>query len=295
MSAAMSATGAGAGHHGAVSTTDRATGEATPELPVDAGYTIDQLEDLTGVPTRTIRFYRASGLIDAPRRIGRHAFYGAEQLGRLRFIAALRARGMGLDAVARLVADPVGENESFALLLSIQDELLEPWVEDHSGVINGSEVLRLMGTDETEALAGLESVGVIARRPDTDDLYDVPSLAVLELAAELLAAGIAPEVSMAAWDTMRRRIGELADELVTIFAEHPDHGFADNDTPAEISEAFRQLRPVALRAVQLAFAHEIQRSLEAYLALATDANAVVPRRDRASASNDASEPAERDV
>ena len=73
----------------------------------------------------------------------------------------------------------------------------------------------------------------------------------------------------------------LADELVTLFAEHPDHGFAGNDTAAEISEGFRQLRPIAMRAVQVAFGQEIRRALAEYLALAGNPDAVVPHRDGA--------------
>jgi DNA-binding transcriptional MerR regulator len=274
------------GHDGAVATTDQGTDTPTLSAPadisVDEGYTIDQLEALSGVSARTIRFYRQSGLIDPPRRIGRHAFYAPEQLGRLRFIAALRSRGMGLDAVARQLGDPAGTRESFDLLLSIQDELLEPWIDDTSALVQGAEVLRLLGSPPPEALDELVASGLISPHESGQSgetaVYDVESVGVLELAAELTAIGIAPSVSMAAWCAMRQRIGEMADELVTIFAEDPDHGFADNDTAAEISEAFGQLRPVALRAVQLAFAHEIQRALGAYLALAVDADAIVPRR-----------------
>jgi DNA-binding transcriptional MerR regulator len=243
-----------------------------------AGYTLDQLEQLSGVPARTIRFYRQSGLIDPPRRVGRHAFYAPEQLGRLRFIAALRERGMGLDAVAKFLVDPQGEHETFTLLLSIQDELLQPWIDDHSAVIDGDEVLRLIGVDHRDALVDLERIGTIIPNDTGPDSYDVPSLAVLEMAAELIATGIEAEVASSAWFAMQRRISQLADELVTIFAEHPDHGFAGSSTAAEISEAFRQLRPIALRAVQVAFAHEIARSLGEYLALAGNADSIVPRR-----------------
>ncbi len=266
-----------------MATTDTGTGTdvpAAPDLPVASGYTLDQLEELTGVPGRTIRFYRQSGLIEPARRVGRQAFYAPEQLGRLRFIAALRARGLGLDAVGRLLSDPGGENQSFAVLLSIQDELLEPWIDDHSAVVDGDEVLRLLGSPHRQALADLEQVGLV-HRTGSGDAYEVPSLAVLELAAEMMSAGIEPEVSAAAWGAMQRRIAELADELITIFAEHPDHGFAGNDTAADISNAFRQLRPLALRAVQVAFAQEIQRALGVYLALATDADAIVPHREPA--------------
>jgi len=265
---------------GGMSTTDEASGAAPPDLADTSGYTLDQLEELTGVPARTIRFYRQEGLIDPPRRVGRHAFYAPEQLGRLRFIAALRERGMGLEAVGRLISDPNAELQSFAILLSIQDELLEPWIDDRSAIIDGEEVLRLLGSPHRQALEDLEQFGVISRH-GSGDSYEVPSLAVLELAAEMMSAGIEPEVSAQAWGAMQRRISELADELITIFAEHPDHGFAGNDTAAEISDGFRQLRPIALRAVQVAFAHEIQRALGVYVSLASDADAIVPRRDAA--------------
>jgi DNA-binding transcriptional MerR regulator len=262
---------------GTMASTEQA-GTNVSDLPGESGYTLDQLESLTGVPGRTIRFYRQSGLIEPARRVGRQAFYAPEQLGRVRFIAALRERGMGLDAVGRLLSDPGGEHQTFAVLLSIQDELLEPWIDDHSAVVDGDEVLRLLGSPHAQALADLEQAGVV-HRSESGDGYEVPSLAVLELAAEMMSAGIEPEVSAAAWGAMQRRIAQLADELITIFAEHPDHGFAGNDTAADISNAFRQLRPLALRAVQVAFAHEIQRALGEYLALAASADSIVPHRE----------------
>ncbi len=188
---------------------------------------------------------------------------------------------MSLEAVAKFLGDPEGEHQAFTVLLTIQDELLEPWIDDHSAVVDGPEVLRLIGLDEPRVLGALEQVGLISEMDDQSDSYEVPSLVVLELAAEMISAGIAAEVSTAAWATMQSRMAGLADELVTLFAEHPDHGFAGNDTAAEISEGFRQLRPIALRAVQVAFGQEIQRALAGYLALAGNPDAVVPHRDGA--------------
>ena len=281
---------ASAGHHGVVG-----RGEGAPIEPVEAGerdvaagpddegYTLDQLEQLSGVPGRTIRFYRQSGLIEPPRRIGRNAYYAREQLGRLRFIAAMRSRGMSLDAVAKFLGDPDGEHQAFSVLFTIQDQLLEPWIDDHSAVVDGDEVLRLIGLDDHRVLDNLAQVGLIAEVPGQPDSYEVPSLVVLEMAAEMISAGIAAEVSVAAWASMQARMADLADELVTLFAEHPDHGFAGNDTAAEISEGFRQLRPIALRAVQVAFGQEIQRSLAGYLDLAANPDTIVPHRAPTSA------------
>jgi hypothetical protein len=64
---------------------------------------------------------------------------------------------------------------------------------------------------------------------------------------------------------MQRHVAALADELVVIFAEHPAFGFDTSATSLKINEAFRRIRPVALRGIQVAFAHEIERALEEYL------------------------------
>ncbi|MGZ4726207.1 MAG: helix-turn-helix domain-containing protein, partial [Acidimicrobiales bacterium] len=104
--------------------------ESRPDEVADSsddslGLTLDELEQASGVPGRTIRFYRQTGLIDSPRRSGRQAFYSEDQVARLRLIAALRALGLGLDAVSKILADPTGEHRSFSRLLQIRDELLE--------------------------------------------------------------------------------------------------------------------------------------------------------------------------
>jgi DNA-binding transcriptional MerR regulator len=251
-----------AGHHGSVSDADPPIDltDRRPDQP--AGYTIDQLEAASGVPARTIRFYRQSGLIDSPVRIGRQAFYDVDQLPRLRLIAALRARGLALDAVAKVLADPAGERESFRSLIQIRDELLEPWIDDRSATMTESEVLAIVGTARREALVDLAQNGLIEPSTATPGQYEVHSVTLLELTAQLMAAGAHPEVAAAAWISMREHVGGLADELVRTFVEHPGYGFPDATTAEARRDALRHLRPIALRAVQLAFALEIERAIE---------------------------------
>lgn len=231
-----------------------------PDQP--AGYTIDQLEAASGVPSRTIRFYRQSGLIESPVRIGRQAFYDVDQLPRLRLIAALRARGLALEAVAKVLADPAGERESFRSLIQIRDELLEPWIDDRSATMTESEVLAIIGTARREALAELVRYGLIEPSTTSPGDYQVDSVTLLELCAQLMAAGAQPEVASAAWISMRTHVGGMADELVHIFVDHSGYGFPGATTPEARSDALRHLRPIALRAVQLAFALEIERAIE---------------------------------
>ena len=97
------------------------------------------------------------------------------------------------------------------------------------------------------------------------DGYRVPSVATLQLAAQLMAAGVEPEVAAMAWALMQDYTGALSTALVNLFVERSTYGFAGDPTAVAIAAAFRELRTVALRAVQLAFAHEIERALEDYV------------------------------
>jgi DNA-binding transcriptional MerR regulator len=235
---------------------------AEPTTEPGPGYTIDQLEAGSGVPARTIRFYRQSGLIASPVRIGRQAFYDADQLPRLRLIAALRARGLALDAVSKVLADPAGARESFGSLLYIRDELLEPWIDDRSATMSEGEVLAILGSARRATVAELTQHHIIEPSESMPGQYDVGSVTLLNLAAQLMQAGAQPEIAYAAWMAMRQHIGGLADELVSIFVDHSAYGFPAATTADDFTDALRHLRPIALRAVQLAFALEIERALE---------------------------------
>ena len=87
-------------------------------MPIDHGYTLQDLADLADVTTRTIRYYIAQGLLPAPGKVGPGTTYGDGHLARLRLIrrlahehlplAEIRSRLSGLDdaAVAGLVETP---------------------------------------------------------------------------------------------------------------------------------------------------------------------------------------------
>ncbi len=67
-------------------------------------YTIQELEDVTGVPRRTIHYYVRERLIPPPARRGRGATYTDEHRQRLVLVRALRRGGnLGLDAIRRML------------------------------------------------------------------------------------------------------------------------------------------------------------------------------------------------
>jgi DNA-binding transcriptional MerR regulator len=72
-----------------------------PDLP-DL-LTVDELAHQAGTTTRTVRAYQTKGLLPAPRKIGRIAYYGPEHLARLHLIERLLARGFLLSAIGDLL------------------------------------------------------------------------------------------------------------------------------------------------------------------------------------------------
>jgi DNA-binding transcriptional MerR regulator len=235
-----------------------------PEEPKQ-GFTIDELEAASGVPSRTIRFYRQSGLIDAPRRHGRRAFYDADQLDRLVMITGLRERGLGLDAIRKVIDDPDDEQQAWAGLLQIGDELRKPWIEDRTAVLSELEVQETAGTDEAVQIEMLEAFGIISRTRPRSSSYQVPSVALLQLAGDIIASGFEPALAFAAWQAMQDALAPLARDLVKIFTQPEPGSLPDPPNLDELREGFEQLRPIALQAVQLSFAHEIERALEQFV------------------------------
>src|SRR5689334_19178992 len=84
----------------------------TPSAPASeassaasAEYTIDELAAHTGVPSRTIRFYQARGVLPPPRRRGRIAVYDEVHAERLRTVGALQGKGLRLQAIRDVVSD----------------------------------------------------------------------------------------------------------------------------------------------------------------------------------------------
>ncbi len=71
----------------------------------DASYKIDDLERITGLTRRTIRFYIQQGLLARPIGERRGAHYGATHLEALLRIRRLASEGFTLEAIRRLMLD----------------------------------------------------------------------------------------------------------------------------------------------------------------------------------------------
>ena len=66
--------------------------------------TVDELADATGVSVRNIRYYASLGLLPAPERRGRVAYYGVRHRALLDLTTALQDHGFTLQAIERYLA-----------------------------------------------------------------------------------------------------------------------------------------------------------------------------------------------
>lgn len=89
-------------------------------------HTIDELARLSGLPSRTIRFYNTAGLLPPPVMHGRVAYYTQEHVLILRLIKDLKEQqNLSLDAIKHLLEIRAREGD-VQMNLALKQRLLRP-------------------------------------------------------------------------------------------------------------------------------------------------------------------------
>ncbi len=105
--------------------------------------TIDELAAETGMTVRNVRYYASLGLIPAPVRRGRIAYYGEHHLARLELVRALAEHGFTLQAVERfLLALPADITPTD---LAMQRAMITSWTSDPEAVPRIARELMSLG------------------------------------------------------------------------------------------------------------------------------------------------------
>jgi DNA-binding transcriptional MerR regulator len=218
------------------------------------GQTIDDLAALSKVPSRTIRFYQAKGVLPRPELRGRVAYYGPAHVERLKLIASLQDRGLRIDTIRELLGRIDKGELDVNEWLGLDAQLQGPWANDQPRTVTEAELLEMAGGPRPGLLAELVRAKLAARH---GDVYLVKSPALLQVAARLLGAGVDLEITSQAADILRKHLGRAATDLVEHFFAHAGDGFAADDFGA----VFNELRPMGLEAVRVIFAQEMERVL----------------------------------
>lgn len=102
----------------------------------EAGLTVAEVAERTGVSAHTLRYYERIGLLRVPRDAAGHRLYGPAEVGRVVFISLLRATAMPIRDLQRyfgLVADgPGNEPERIAVLEAHRDHLTQSLADLHA-------------------------------------------------------------------------------------------------------------------------------------------------------------------
>lgn len=205
-------------------------------------YRTAELAAEAGITVRTLRFYRERGLLPAPRREGRIAWYGEHHLARLRTVAALLDRGHTLGGIAELIAAFEGGRDVGELLGT-------PWSEETTVRLTPEELAdHFAGEATPENLAAALDIGYLA--VDGEEIVHISSR-LLDAATALVRAGI----PLSAVLTTAREVRAHADALAGMFTRLArEHGVADE------SELTR-LRPLARTVVDAEFSLAMDRRL----------------------------------
>jgi DNA-binding transcriptional MerR regulator len=224
-------------------------------------YTIDELATLSRVPSRTIRFYQSKGALPGPRIVGRVAYYGPDHVERLKLIGSLQDRGLRIKAIRDLLTSADKGELALNEWLGLEQQLQEPWANDRPKMMTEAELQQLLG-QRPGAIAELTRLKQIERRGDS---YLVHSPALLQVALRLDAAGIDFETAAGASDILRKHLRRATSELTEFFYKRIGVGFGREASAAELTDAYKALRPLGQEAVRVVFGREMERSLRKLL------------------------------
>jgi hypothetical protein len=187
-----------------------------------------------------------------------------------------------LDAIRDALQQLEQGGDSLQAWLGMGDELQAPWSDDQPVVLSEDEIVSRLGGSRPGMIGELRRFGMIERQGNSRPAaYVVPSPGLLDIGLALDAAGVDPTTAFEASEIMRAPMAKMTDDLVEFFAERAGQGFGGHGEPHEIARSFEALQPEGLRAIQLIFAQEMERSLREFV----ERGGAMPNRNRRGADS----------
>jgi DNA-binding transcriptional MerR regulator len=228
-------------------------------------YRIEELAEAAKTTIRNIRAYQERGLLPAPRREGRLAWYGDAHLARLRVIGALLERGYSLGNIAELLTTWESGSD-LRDVLGLEAAITSPFTDEAPTTLTLADLATLFGSLDPVAIAHAVKVGMLV--VDGAELR-APSMRLLKVGAELHRAGVPlkallDEVAALAADT-----DHIATRFVALIEKHVFDAYEGGLPPPEdtpkLTELIRRIRPMAELAVDTMLAQALERCVRAGL------------------------------
>lgn len=213
-------------------------------------YRVQALAAAAGVTVDTVRFYQAKGLLERPRRAGKHALYGPRHLERLRRIRQLQGEGFPLAVIARILS-PGARRTDAALKRALAEERGDR-------VLSRAELAAEAGVPEAfiEAIEGAGIVDPLGGR--RTEWYRAGDVEFARAALAVLREGFPLQDLIALAIRHVDNVREVADRAIELFDRHirRDRDGAERGAE-EVVDRFKRLLP----AITALVAHHFQRTL----------------------------------
>jgi DNA-binding transcriptional MerR regulator len=218
-------------------------------------YRVEQLASACDVSVDTIRYYQSRNLLPAPSREGRVAVYGPEHAARIREIKALKAKGLSLAVIARVVSGDLdrADRELAAAVAAARGEADELITLEELAERSGAPLGLLRAVEP----AGLQ----LSQRVDGEERYTSSDVEFVRLAMRLLQTGLPLDELLELARDHHTTTVQLAERAVDLFDRHVREPLKDEvaaeDSGERVVEAFRELLP----AVTALVSHHFRRVL----------------------------------
>jgi len=236
---------------------------------VELELTIDELAQLVGLPSSTIRLYRTKGLLPPPRRRGRAAYFGPGHVARIDLIGRLQERGFSLASIAELVQQ-WEQGRSLEEVLGLEQHVpgaadLPPALRLSPAELSG----RFPDVDLTPAvISQVVAIGLVEL--DDDGMVVITSPEYLDVGVALVELGFPLSEVLEEAATLQGEMTAVADRFAAMFERHVWRPFVEAGLPhrdlPRVTQVLQQLGPLADQVVHIALREALRAVANRFLA-----------------------------
>jgi DNA-binding transcriptional MerR regulator len=240
-------------------------------------YRVEQLAATCDVSVDTVRYYQSRGLLQAPEREGRVAWYAPEHAERIAEIRSLQRKGLTLAAIRRVVTGELGPADAdLAAAVAVARGEADERTDDAPVESLTLEEFSAASGVPASLIQAVEREGIRLGRPvDGEERYTAADIDIVRTALRLLEFGLPlPDLLALARDADTAMRG-LAERAVELFDEHVRKPIRDTagdaeQASAQMVQAFRELLPAVTTLVSHHFRRVLLEAAEEHIEEASD-------------------------
>jgi DNA-binding transcriptional MerR regulator len=240
-------------------------------------YRVEQLAATCDVSVDTVRYYQSRGLLQAPEREGRVAWYAPEHAERIAEIRSLQRKGLTLAAIRRVVTGELGPADAdLAAAVAVARGDADERGDDAPVESLTLEEFSAASGVPASLIQAVEREGIRIGRPvDGEERYTAADIEIVRTALRLLEFGLPlPDLLALARDADTAMRG-LAERAVELFDEHVRKPIRDTagdaeQASAQMVQAFRELLPAVTTLVSHHFRRVLLEAAEEHIEEASD-------------------------